>query len=62
MNKKKVHLKIVASNENKCMAPPIGCGGEAIKFDDESSRREYSIIGLCQKCQDKFMWEDLTRD
>ncbi|MGH9966886.1 MAG: hypothetical protein ACREBG_03495 [Pyrinomonadaceae bacterium] len=35
-----------------CQPPPIGCGGEAHGFRDELSRREYSISGLCQKCQD----------
>ena len=26
--------------------------GNAVAFDDELSRREYGISGLCQKCQD----------
>lgn len=39
---------------NKCVPKPIGCGGDASKFKDERSRREYSISGLCQKCQDAF--------
>ena len=29
------------------------CGEPAIEFKDELSRREYSISGFCQKCQDK---------
>lgn len=29
------------------------CGGEAKEFKDELSRREYTISGMCQKCQDK---------
>lgn len=39
---------------NLCCPPPIGCGGEATEFNDELSRKEYSISGLCQKCQDKI--------
>ena len=34
--------------------PPIGCGGDATKFRDELSRREFTISGLCQKCQDNI--------
>ncbi len=37
---------------NRCVPPPIGCGGAASEFRDECSRREFSISGLCQKCQD----------
>ena len=36
-----------------CIAPPFGCGGEANEFRDEISKREYTISGMCQKCQDK---------
>lgn len=39
---------------NVCVPKPIGCGGPAVEFRDELSRREYSISGLCQKCQDKI--------
>lgn len=39
---------------NRCVPAPIGCGGEANEFRDEQSRREYSISGLCQKCQDSI--------
>lgn len=31
----------------------VDCGGQALKFDDELSKKEYSISGLCQKCQDE---------
>ena len=34
--------------ENKC----VGCDGNAVEFFDEQSRNEYSISGLCQRCQD----------
>ncbi len=33
---------------DKCMS----CTGDATKFTDELSKREYKISGLCQKCQD----------
>lgn len=29
------------------------CRGSASKFRDELSKKEYSISGLCQSCQDK---------
>ena len=34
--------------QNKCMT----CDGDAIKFRDELSEREYAISGMCQECQD----------
>jgi len=39
---------------DKCVPPPLGCGGPATQFRDEISRREYGISGLCQKCQDEI--------
>lgn len=39
---------------NVCIPAPIGCGGPADKFRDELSRKEYTISGLCQKCQDSI--------
>ncbi len=35
---------------NKCAM----CAGEIVGFRDQLSRQEYSISGLCQKCQDNF--------
>lgn len=34
--------------QKKC----VKCGGSAKIFKDELSQKEYSISGLCQKCQD----------
>ena len=31
----------------------VSCGGEANAFKDELSKREYTISGFCQVCQDK---------
>ena len=51
-----------------CVAAPIGCGGPATEFRDELSRKEYTISGLCQKCQDAVFgvgdpdYPDLRRD
>ena len=42
--------------EDKCVI----CGGEAKEFTDELSRREYSISGMCQKCQDGVFTGGLT--
>lgn len=41
-----------ALSGKKCLAPPLGCGGDATKFRDELSAREYEISGFCQACQD----------
>jgi len=32
----------------------VSCGGDASEFVDEVSQHEYSISGMCQKCQDEF--------
>ena len=42
---------------DECVPEPIGCGGPATEFKDELSRKEYSISGLCQKCQNKVFGE-----
>ena len=34
---------------DKCMT----CDGEANSFRDSLSRKEYTISGMCQACQDK---------
>jgi hypothetical protein len=36
-----------------CIPKPYGCEGPAVNFVDDLSRKEYTISGLCQKCQDK---------
>jgi|SRR5688572_11677451 len=44
-------------NENKCVPAPIGCGKDidlSSEFTDELSRKEYSISGLCQTCQNSI--------
>jgi hypothetical protein len=46
-----------AINKDKCIPPPYGCGEIAAEFKDEISRKEYSISGLCQKCQDETFKE-----
>jgi hypothetical protein len=35
-----------------CIPLPVGCGGPAAEFRDDLSKKEYTITGLCQKCQD----------
>lgn len=35
--------------ENRCTS----CGGDAGYFRDALSKKEFSISGLCQKCQDE---------
>ncbi len=36
----------------------VDCGKPASEFNDELSRREFSISGLCQSCQDKVFGSD----
>lgn len=36
----------------------LACGGQAVEFTDALSRREFSISGLCQKCQDDVFAPD----
>ena len=38
----------VAMDNQMCVI----CGGDANHFEDELSRREYGISGMCQGCQD----------
>ena len=38
----------VAMDNQMC----VMCGNDANHFDDELSRREYGISGMCQSCQD----------
>lgn len=40
-------------SSNHCMT----CDGPAVDFKNELSRREYSISGMCQACQDNFFGE-----
>lgn len=35
---------------NKCTT----CPGDALEFRDKLSEKEYTISGMCQKCQDKI--------
>ena len=48
-----VHIAV-----DECVPEPIGCGGPATEFEDEVSRKEYSISGLCQKCQNKVFGDE----
>jgi hypothetical protein len=36
----------------------VMCHGPATEFTDELSKKEFSISGLCQKCQDDFFGSD----
>ena len=38
----------VAMDNQMC----VMCGNDANHFDNELSRREYGISGMCQSCQD----------
>ena len=41
--------RVQTITNNRCMM----CRGHATEFKDELSKKEYSISGLCQECQDK---------
>ena len=45
--------RVKTINENRCMC----CNGSAKDFRDALSMKEYSISGMCQKCQDKIWGE-----
>jgi len=42
--------RVQCIKENVCTA----CGGHALTFKDDLSRKEYTISGFCQNCQDDF--------
>lgn len=46
-----------AIESDTCVPPPIGCGKPATEFRDELSRKEFSLSGLCQECQDSVFTE-----
>jgi hypothetical protein len=39
---------------DRCVPPPIGCGQPVGDFPDEQSRIEYTISGLCPRCQSEI--------
>lgn len=41
-----------------CVEPPYGCGRKATEFRDRTSKKEFSISGLCQYCQDLLFGEE----
>ena len=47
-----------AIKNHRCIAKPIGCGGNANSFKDELSAKEYKMSAFCQKCQDKLFGGD----
>ena len=45
--------RTTAIRGDKCVPAPVGCGGLVENFRDGLSKKEYTISGLCQECQDK---------
>jgi len=41
-----------------CIGPPFGCGRKATEFRDAISKKEFTISGLCQYCQDLLFGEE----
>ena len=46
--------RVLSIAGNSCMV----CGKPATDFKDEISRKEFSITGMCQLCQDDFFKEN----
>jgi hypothetical protein len=49
--------RTTAITSDRCIPEPYGCGGPADRFNDALSQREYTISGLCQKCQNAMFGE-----
>jgi hypothetical protein len=49
----RLYGRTTAIQDNRCASEPFGCGGPVSMedFEDEKSRKEYTISGLCMKCQ-----------
>jgi hypothetical protein len=52
------HDRRTLIQQNQCVPPPIGCGKAATEFRNTISEKEFTISGLCQRCQDSFFGED----
>ena len=52
--------RTTAIQDNVCVSPPMGCGQTVSMedFEDEASRREYGISGLCMTCQRQIFRTD----
>jgi hypothetical protein len=48
------HSRSEAKEQGICVV----CGKPATQFKDELNKREWSISGFCQECQDKTFGED----
>ena len=44
-----------------CVPSPLGCGQRTTGFKNELSKKEYTITGLCQNCQDTFFTGEPTQ-
>ena len=57
----RVVRKLVMVGPRSWVNRTLACGGAAVEFQDDLSRREYRISGLCQKCQDSVFGEEGVR-
>lgn len=46
--------RIESIHKELCIDKPFGCGQPITEFRDALSKKEYTISGLCQSCQDKI--------
>ena len=53
--------RTTAIEGNRCVPAPMGCGGEAVEFEDNICLMEYTISGLCQTCQHEVFGADHVR-
>lgn len=52
---KKIHGRTLTESQEKNIC--VGCGEEIKGFRDELSKKEFSISGYCQQCQDSVFGE-----
>ena len=43
--------RATAITGDNCIPPPLGCGMPIVEFDNDLERKEYTLSGLCPKCQ-----------
>lgn len=56
--------RTTAIRSDRCVNPPFGCGKPCPpeSFRDDLSRKEYTISGLCQDCQDDVFGDEEEQD
>lgn len=60
IEKEDLAKKLFGRSKKECIESGecVTCGGAADEFEDELSEKEYSISGMCQKCQNSIFGND----